>query len=216
MTITVREYIRENIDKGYIESPDQNVMDFFPDYSVKRGEKTKNTRKYKGRHNKMPKDIAMYKYREMTEADNEAVAALIRDNLEQFGLDIPGTVYFDDGLDHLSDFYGSKERRYFVVEDKAGKVIGGIGFANFELMKETAELQKLYLLDSAKGYGQGYEMIRFIEDKMREAGYKQSYLETHDNLQAAIHIYEKCGYKEIERPKEVVHSTMNRFFLKVL
>ena len=34
--------------------------------------------------------------------------------------------------------------------------------------------------------------------------------------QAAIHIYEKCGYKEIDRPKEVVHSTMNRFFLKFL
>ena len=48
------------------------------------------------------------------------------------------------------------------------------------------------------------------------AGYKQSYLETHDTLQAAIHIYEKCGYKEIDRPKEVVHSTMNRFFLKFL
>lgn len=37
-----------------------------------------------------------------------------------------------------------------------------------------------------------------------------------DNLKAAVHIYEKCGYKEIERPKEVVHSTMNRFFLKKL
>ncbi len=34
--------------------------------------------------------------------------------------------------------------------------------------------------------------------------------------EAAIHIYEKCGYKEIDRPKEVVHSTMNRFFLKFL
>ena len=33
---------------------------------------------------------------------------------------------------------------------------------------------------------------------------------------AAIHIYEKCGYKEIDRPKEAVHSTMNRFFLKYL
>ena len=57
-------------------------------------------------------------------------------------------------------------------------------------------------------------MIAFIEERMREAGYKQSYLETHDNLQAAIHIYEKCGYREIDRPKEVVHSTMNRFFIK--
>ena len=27
----------------------------------------------------------------MTEADNSAVAALVRDNLKQFGLDIPGT-----------------------------------------------------------------------------------------------------------------------------
>ena len=158
----------------------------------------------------------MYKYREMTEADNEVVAALVRDNLKQFGLDIPGTVYFDDGLDHLSEFYGNNERRYFVVEDETGRVIGGIGFAGFEPMEDTAELQKLYLNDSAKGFGLGYELIEFIEGKMRRAGYKQSYLETHDNLQAAIHIYEKCGYKEIDRPKEVVHSTMNRFYIKTL
>ena len=51
---------------------------------------------------------------------------------------------------------------------------------------------------------------------MREAGYKWSYLETHSNLKAAIHIYEKCGYTEIERPKEVGHSTMDRFFRKRL
>ncbi|WP_155991512.1 hypothetical protein [Oribacterium sp. FC2011] len=29
----------------------------------------------------------MFKYREMNEADNEVVAALVRDNLKQFGLD---------------------------------------------------------------------------------------------------------------------------------
>ncbi len=158
----------------------------------------------------------MIKYREMTEADNAAVAALVRDNLKQFNLDIPGTVYFDEGLDHLSDYYGNDERRYFVIEGDNGEVIGGIGFAGFEHMKETAELQKLYLADAAKGIGLGYELIDFIEARMREAGYKASYLETHNNLQAAIHIYEKKGYKEIERPKEVVHSTMNRFFWKKL
>ena len=62
----------------------------------------------------------------------------------------------------------------------------------------------------------GYELVDFIEGKMRDAGYKVSYLETHDNLQAAIHIYMKSGYVEISRPKEVVHSTMNRFFKKGL
>ncbi len=156
------------------------------------------------------------KFREMTEADNEAVAALIRNNLKKFGLDIPGTVFFDEGLDHLSDYYGNAERRYFVIEDASGKVIGGIGFARFEPWESTAELQKLYLTDSAKGSGLGYKMVSFIEDKMREAGYKVSYLETHDNLQAAIHVYRKSGYTEIDRPPEVVHSTMNRFFKKEL
>jgi putative acetyltransferase len=40
------------------------------------------------------------------------------------------------------------------------------------------------------------------------------YLETHDNLAAAIHVYEKAGYREIEKPEGVVHATMNRFFIK--
>ncbi len=60
----------------------------------------------------------MIKYREMTVADNDAVAKIIRDNLENYNLDIPGTVYFDKGLDHLSDFYSLDERRFFVIEDE--------------------------------------------------------------------------------------------------
>jgi putative acetyltransferase len=158
----------------------------------------------------------MLKYREMTEKDNDAVAKLIRDNLKKHDLAIPGTVYFDKGIDRLSDFYGIDDRRYFVIDDAQGKVIGGIGFAKLDFMEETAELQKLYLDDSVKGAGLGYELISLVEDKMREAGYKYSYLETHDNLQAAIHIYEKSGYAEIDKPEEVVHSAMNRFFKKSL
>ena len=158
----------------------------------------------------------MLKYREMTAADNASVARLIRDNLKKHKLDIPGTVYFDKCIDHLSDYYGEDERSYFVIEDAQGNVIGGIGFAKLDFMEDTAELQKLYLDDSVKGAGLGYELISLVEDQMKEAGYKYSYLETHDNLQAAIHLYEKCGYAEIEKPDEVVHSAMNRFFRKRL
>ena len=158
----------------------------------------------------------MPELREMTAADDGAVASLVRNSLKQHGLDIPGTVYFDKELDHLSRFYGHSGRKYFVLENASGKVVGGIGFAEFAGMKETAELQKLYLDDSARGAGLGYKMIAFIENEMRKAGFKVSYLETHDDLQAAIHIYEKSGYTETERPEAVVHSTMNRFFIKKL
>lgn len=154
-------------------------------------------------------------YKTLTPEYDAAVAELIRTNLKAYHLDIPGTVYFDDGIDHLSSFYDHPSRAYYVlVEDE--KVIGGIGLAEFEGFSDCCELQKLYLKGSAKGNGQGYKLISFIEDKARELGYKKMYLETHTNLQAAIHIYEKSGYQEIERPSSVVHGTMNKFYIKDL
>ncbi len=158
-----------------------------------------------------------YKIREMRVADNQAVASLVRVNLENHGLDIPGTAYFDASLDNLYEFYSLKHRRgYYVLVDESDHVVGGIGFAEFEPFDNCAELQKLYLADSAKGSGLGYRLVAFVEEKMAEAGYTSSYLETHHNLQTAIHIYEKMGYSKIERPKEVAHGTMDHFYYKKL
>lgn len=161
--------------------------------------------------------IADYKIRPMQLADNQAVAALVRVNLENNGLDIAGTAYFDSTLDNLYEFYSMKEGRgYYVLADDSDSVVGGIGFAEFEPFESCAELQKLYLADSAKGSGLGYRLVAFVEERMQEAGYKASYLETHHNLQTAIHIYEKMGYSKIERPKEVAHGTMDHFYYKKL
>ncbi|MBR2916823.1 MAG: N-acetyltransferase, partial [Clostridia bacterium] len=60
-----------------------------------------------------------YKIREMIPEDNSAMAELIRYNLKNHGLDIPGTVYFDEGLDNLYDFYSeSNKRGYYVLVDE--------------------------------------------------------------------------------------------------
>lgn len=152
-------------------------------------------------------------YKPLTPQYDPPLAALIRESLETYGLNIPGTVYFDEGLDHLSQFYSSDGRSYYILLQN-GAFIGGIGFAEFD--DDCCELQKLYLADSAKGQGLGHRMIAYIENRAREMGYKRMYLETHSNLQAAIHIYEKAGYTEIARPKSVVHSTMDKFYIKNL
>lgn len=157
-----------------------------------------------------------YRFRKITEDDNSTIASIIRNNLEQFGLDIPGTAYYDEGLDHLSECYKDARSGYYVLVDDNGRVVGGIGYSSFPMMRETAELQKLYLDPSVKGEGLGYGMIRYVEEQMRSSGFRRSYLETHDNLQAAIHIYEKSGYLEIEKPENIGHSSMNRFFIKEL
>ena len=158
------------------------------------------------------------KYREITGQDDAALAKIIRYNLKAHGLNLPGTVYFDNNLDHLSDFYldENHKRFYYVLLDGEDNVIGGIGLAEFEFFEDCAELQKLYLTDDVKGSGTGYKLIELIENKAREYGYKRLYLETHTNLAAAIHIYEKCGFKAIEKPVGVVHATMNRFYIKEL
>lgn len=160
----------------------------------------------------------MLNYRKIEAADNAPLAALIRSNLEKFHLNIPGTVYFDPGLDRLSEFYAAdpQKRAYFTALDENGQVVGGVGAAEFPGLPDCAELQKLYLADSAKGRGYGGELVRLAEDWARAAGYRRLYLETHTNLGAALRLYEKMGYRQIEKPAAVVHGTMDHFYLKEL
>lgn len=143
------------------------------------------------------------------------MAAIVRAALKAHGLDIPGTAYFDEALDHLSVYYDRPGRAYYVLLAD-GAVTGGVGLAQFEGLPGCCELQKLYLSPAARGRGLGYRMIRFIEDRARALGYRQIYLETHTNLQAAIHEYERSGYRQIPRPAAVVHTTMDRFYIKEL
>ncbi len=156
--------------------------------------------------------------RKIEESDNRIIAGIIRANLKAVGLDIPGTAYYDESLDNLSEYYleDPQKRFYYIATDDEGKVIGGVGIADIRLFDDCAELQKLYLSDEAKGNGFSRLMMKSAENKALELGYKRIYLETHTVLEAAISLYEKLGYKSIEKPAGIVHSAMNRFYLKEL
>ena len=144
-----------------------------------------------------------------------AMAAIVRAALKEHGLDKPGTAYFDASLDHLSAYYDRPGRAYYVLLD-GETVVGGVGVAEFEDLPGCCELQKLYLAPAFHGRGLGSQMIRFIEDRARELGYRQIYLETHTALGAALRAYERAGYRSIPRPSSVIHTTMDRFYLKEL
>ena len=148
----------------------------------------------------------------------EPIARIIRANLKAYRLDIPGTAYFDPELDCLSGFYGARpeKRRYFVLTDEAGEVVGGVGIGEFSGFENCAEVQKLYLSDPAKGRGLGKRLMETAEGFARSAGYGALYLETHTNLASAVGLYRKLGFRRIEKPAGVLHSTMNLFFIKDL
>lgn len=150
--------------------------------------------------------------------DDAAMAAIVRASLASYHLDIPGTAYFDPELAHLSRFYGARPeaRGYFVLKDEAGRVLGGGGFAEFQGFAHCAELQKLYLTGEARGRGQGRRLLEHVQEQARQAGYRQLYLETHSALREAIRLYEHLGFRRIEKPRGVLHSTMDLFYLKQL
>ena len=154
--------------------------------------------------------------RPITPADDAAIARIIRDNLKAHHLDIPGTAYFDPELTCLSGFYRAKpdRRAYIIAANQNGIVIGGVGIAEFEGLPNCAELQKLYLCDGEKGKGYGKLLMQTAVEFARSAGYDWLYLETHTNLEAAIGLYEKMGFRRIEKPEAILHSTMNRFYWK--
>ena len=159
----------------------------------------------------------MLNYRKIETVDDARIAQIIRANLEKLHLNIPGTAYFDPELDHLSAYYHSRPDKcvYFIALEE-GQVIGGVGVAEFDGIEACAELQKLYLADAVKGKGYGKELMQIAEEWARAAGYRHLYLETHTNLSVALKLYEKAGYRQIEKPCSTQHGTMNRFYLKDL
>lgn len=137
---------------------------------------------------------------------------IIRSNLEASHLNVPGTAYFDPELSHLSKYYQNEKAYFVLIVDN--QVAGGIGIAPLANIEDCAEVQKLYVDSSFQGLGFGKILMDTLEDFAQRKGYKRLYLETHSNLKAAIHLYEKLGYALIEKPPFVIHSTMDRFYIK--
>ncbi|MCR5255533.1 MAG: GNAT family N-acetyltransferase [Acetatifactor sp.] len=155
--------------------------------------------------------------RKITPADDAKIASIVRSNLEKYGLNKPGTAYFDPMLDHLSGYYDElpDTKEYFVLTED-GEVIGGVGYERLLSIDACAELQKIYLTDEAKGRGYGKKLLGFLEKRAADKGYKRVYLETHSCLKEAISLYKKTGYCQIDKPDFVIHSAMDMFFLKEL
>lgn len=157
--------------------------------------------------------------------DDAVMRRIIRESLAAFGLDVPGTAYFDPQLSSLSAFYASPGSDYFVVTDDSGRVVGGAGYAPVDAAADNgegsavgvAELQKLYVSEDSRGSGASYELIRHVAAAAKNDGFTTLYLETHHLLKAAMHVYEREGFQEIDGPLgNAQHTTMDRFFVKSL
>jgi putative acetyltransferase len=133
--------------------------------------------------------------------DNAAIAAIIRKTMEEFGVNWPGTVYYDDSTDHLYELFLSTAGSYYFVAENNGKLVGGAGiFPTDGLPAGTCELVKMYLLPEARGSGLGRDLIGRCIKTAAETGFNQVYLESMPELKRAISVYEKFGFAFLTGP----------------
>ncbi|MBS1579591.1 MAG: GNAT family N-acetyltransferase [Bacteroidetes bacterium] len=139
--------------------------------------------------------------REIKLEDNAAIAKIIRNALEEFKANKPGTVYYDATTDNLFQLFQSTiKSKYFIVE-KNGEVVGGGGiYPTKGLDNDTCEFVKMYLSKPARGLGLGKMIIEKCLQTAKENGYKKVYLESMPELKNALIVYEKFGFKYLDKP----------------
>ena len=128
------------------------------------------------------------------------LAKIIRNSLEEFKANKPGTVYYDPTTDNLSEVFKTPGSKYFVIEEN-GIILGGGGiYPTQNLPADTCELVKLYLSNAARGKGLGKLLLEKCFAAARQTGYEKMYLETMPELNIAVPLYEKTGFTYLQAP----------------
>ncbi len=149
--------------------------------------------------------------------DDEALAAIIRSVMPEFGADGPGFALHDAEVDTMYEAYARPRRSYFVVE-RNDVVLGGGGVAPLEGGEaDVCELRKMYFLPSARHIGAGAAMMQRCLDAGRRHGFRRCYLETLTGMDAAAALYRRSGFHPLRTPMGGTgHFSCDRFFLRDL
>lgn len=125
----------------------------------------------------------------------EEVKGLIREYTEWFGRDL-AFQGLDDELEHVGEKYLPPEGRLVVAVDESGAVCGCVAYHRLD--ERTAEMKRLYVRPEGRGYRLGERLARRIMELAHEDGCERMVLDTVAPLKAAVSLYRKLGFQEIE------------------
>jgi putative acetyltransferase len=145
-------------------------------------------------------EAAEFLIRPVAEDDNQLLARLLRDVMEEFGATGAGSSLQDPEMQDIASAYAGARSAYFVVESTGGLVGGGgLGpLAGGE--SDVCELRKMYLRPEARGRGLGRAMLTRCMEMARQLGYKRMYLETRQTMREARRLYERNGFAPVGKP----------------
>ena len=136
---------------------------------------------------------ATVRFDETAPTDPRAVAAMaayFAEIGERFGFE-PGDAWQEDAESM------SAPEGVFVVAMSDGEPVacGGVQ----RLPDGAAEIKRMWVDDHWRGAGLGARLLRHLEDLARDRGHPVVRLDTNDVLHEAIAMYERAGYRPIER-----------------
>lgn len=155
--------------------------------------------------------------REIEPKDNLQLANVIRTVIVEMGAPKTGTAYEDKATDEMFETYQKEKAAYFVVEHN-NEVVGGGGIAQLDNFEgNTCELQKMYFLPIARGKGLGTKLISVCLDRAKEIGFENCYLETLPYMEAAVKLYKKYGFTDLDKPMgNTCHYSCNVWMIKAI
>ena len=155
-----------------------------------------------------------WRIRPIAADDDAAMARVIRTVMPEFGACGSGFAINDPEVDWMSRAYAAPRSAYFVVE-RDGVVVGGGGVAPLDGGPEdTCELRKMYFLAEARGLGAGAAMMARCLGAARGFGFARCYLETLTGMDAAMKLYARSGFRQINAPMGATgHGGCNTFYL---
>lgn len=155
--------------------------------------------------------------RQVRKEDNSTLAKVIREVFEEHDAPRIGTVYSDPTTNNLFDLFQTPKSILLVAESN-NMILGCCGvFPTEGLPEDHTELVKFYLVQKARGKGIGRKLMEHCIRSAKEFGYKKMYLESLSQFSRALSIYEKQGFKKLNKPMGISHhSTCNIWMIKEL
>jgi len=138
--------------------------------------------------------------RKIKPEDDPKIEEIILATFPEFDMPLVGTAFEDEEIRQMCESYQNHNEVYYIVQEN-GDVVGGAGIKPLiGLKSDVCEFQKMYLSPGARGKGYGKLLFTKCLEEAQNLGYKSCYLESASQFKKAIKIYEKYGFRHLEKP----------------
>jgi len=129
----------------------------------------------------------------------EYLTFVVTENKATYGIDVipdGGTVeeYLKRVFNKFTMIKPPEGIIYILEKDS---LVEGMGVLR-EIEDGVGEIKRMYIKPRSQGKGYGKELYGLLEERARVFGFRKLRLDTADIAQAALHIYKKNGFVEIE------------------